>query len=802
MARSLGKFIKKSFTIERKNLMSDFNDNKGYVAAATEIDYQYWTKTREIIEQLIDIILNYRQSGHPGGSRSKVHMLVSLLLSGIMRWDVRDPGRKFADRFILSAGHTIPLIYSTLAVLNESIYQKGQQSNDSRFSFRIDPKYVLRWEDLLGFRHRGGLSGHAEMEGKTLFLKFSTGASGHGSAAAVGEALALKRAGAKGVKVFAIEGEGGLTPGINHEAMNSAWGLKLDNLFYLLEWNDYGIDDHRLSQIVYGNPEIWFSAHGWRVNGTEDGTDWGAINQNLQKMVFGENLDGAPSVMWTKTRKGQGYLKYDNASHGSPNPMDSEIFWETKKPFAEKYGVEFVNFGKAAPDDPDELKEEFRGNLNAVINVLQDDKALVDYLSERLISISESIPEKIEGFRLGGKGNPFKDERVYDFTSYPEELYAKPGEQKANRAALASWSAWVNSFGAKNYGQPLFLACSADLCDSTNVSGFGNPFGDFEGYGWYERKGTDSGALLPQAITEMVNAGLLTGTASVNFADNLEEEFKGFWGACSTYGSFSYLKYGLFRIFSQLVQSCQWKMGKVLWVVGHSGPETADDSRTHFGIFSPGVTQLFPKGHIINIYPWEFNEVPVLLGAALKQDVPLVALHLTRPNIEIPDRKKLGIPSYFEAAKGAYIVRDYDKNHPKKGTFFVQGTSAMASIIKILPDLASQSLNVKIIYAASPELFDIQPDEYKNKVISQGDKLNSTVITTTAKGLMGNWMFNPYSEKYALSSDWDDRWRTGGTLDEVLDEAHLTPEWILEGMKKFAASQEDRLSALKVELNN
>jgi transketolase len=67
----------------------------------------------------------------------------------------------------------------------------------------------LLWKDLLGFRRRGGLAGHAEMEGKTLFLKSNTGPSGHGSPAAAGEAAALKRAGATGVKVFAVDGEGG-----------------------------------------------------------------------------------------------------------------------------------------------------------------------------------------------------------------------------------------------------------------------------------------------------------------------------------------------------------------------------------------------------------------------------------------------------------------------------------------------------------------------------------------------------------------------------------------------------------------
>jgi len=58
-------------------------------------------------------------------------------------------------------------------------------------------------EDLLFLRHNKGLPGHAEMEGKTLFFKFNTGPSGHGAPAALGEALALKHAGAGEVKVFA-----------------------------------------------------------------------------------------------------------------------------------------------------------------------------------------------------------------------------------------------------------------------------------------------------------------------------------------------------------------------------------------------------------------------------------------------------------------------------------------------------------------------------------------------------------------------------------------------------------------------
>jgi len=764
------------------------------------IDFAYWEKTKDLVDQLIDIILNYRQSGHPGGSRSKVHAFLTLLLSGAMRWDIRNPGKRFGDRFILSAGHTIPLVYCTLAILNESMRVKFDQTGDHRFELQNDSRLLLTWEDLLNFRHRGGLSGHAEMEGKTLFLKFNTGASGHGSAAAVGEALALKRAGAKGVNVFALEGEGGLTPGTNHEAMNSAWGLKLDNLFFLIDWNDFGIDDHPYSKIVYGKPEDWFKSHGWRINGTELGENWHSVASTLIETINGENPDQVPSAIWTKTKKGRGYFKFDNASHGSPHPINSDIFWETKKVFKEKYKAEFINYGGSAPDNSEELKGEFRNNLKAVIDVLTKDQKLINYLSERLVEIGDSVPNDIQSFQLGKLGDPFIDDRIFDYENYPTELYANPGEKLPNRAALGKWGAWVNAYGAQKYGQPLFIACSADLCESTNISGFGKPFGDFPGYGWYEANSCDEGVLLPQAITEMANAGLLTGMASVNFSEKPEEKFIGFWGACSTYGSFSYLKYGMFRLFSQLAQSCQWKLGKVLWVVGHSGPETADDSRTHFGIFETGVTQLFPKGQIINLHPWEYNEVPVLLGAALKQNTPIVALHLTRPPIEIPDRQKLGIPSHFKAAKGAYIVRDYDKNFPHGGTFYVQGTAAIANLIKIIPLFKARKLNVKIVYIASTELFGMRPVSYRDQIITKEDRINSTVITTQARILMKDWIFNHISEKYIISSDWDDRWRTGGTLDEVLEEAHLSPEWILSGIERFVNEKDKRINMVKEEL--
>ena len=240
-------------------------------------EFYYWDVIADMIDQSIDIALNHSQSGHPGGSRSKVHILLATLLSGIMNWDIRNPGQTFGDRFVLVAGHTNPVVYATLAVFNEALRRKFKETGDSKYLNPMGQEYTLFFEDLLALRKKNGLSGHAEMEGKTLFFKFNTGPSGHGSAPALGQAFAMKYVGASDVKVFAFEGEGGLTTGVSHETRISAYGLGAGNLIYVVDWNDYGIDSRPFSEIKAGTPEDWFKPYGWKVCGTENGEDWISI---------------------------------------------------------------------------------------------------------------------------------------------------------------------------------------------------------------------------------------------------------------------------------------------------------------------------------------------------------------------------------------------------------------------------------------------------------------------------------------------------------------------------------------------
>jgi transketolase len=289
----------------------------------------------------------------------------------------------------------------------------------------------------------------------------------------------------------------------------------------------------------------------------------------------------------------------------------------------------------------------------------------------------------------------------------------------------------------------------------------------------------------------------MVGLATVNLSDDPMRSFNGFWGACSTYGSFSYLKYGPMRLFSQLAQDTELKVGKVLWIAGHSGPETAEDSRTHFGVFSPGVTQLFPEGHVIDLHPWEYNEVPVMLGAALATDVPIVALHLTRPAIEIPDRAALGMAPHWDAARGAYLLRDAAEGSPSAGTVYVQGTVTTANVVKVLPELDRRGLNVRIVAAVSPQLFNMQDPAYRDRIRSEADRWDGMAITNRGFKLMRDWVDGPLAAEYSLSSDWDDRWRTGGTVDEVMDEAHLGQEHILAAIERYVRDRSERHRRLR-----
>ena len=62
---------------------------------------------------------------------------------------------------------------------------------------------------------------------------------------------------------------------------------------------------------------------------------------------------------------------------------------------------------------------------------------------------------------------------------------------------------------------------------------------------------------------------------------------------------------------------------------------------------------------------------------------------------------------------------------------------------------------------------------------------------------MHNWISNKIVEAYSMSPDHDNKWRTGGSVDEIVAESRLDEKSVLDGIKKFANEKPTRLKLIK-----
>ena len=157
--------------------------------------------------------------------------------------------------------------------------------------------------------------------------------------------------------------------------------------------------------------------------------------------------------------------------------------------------------------------------------------------------------------------------------------------------------------------------------------------------------------------------GLVSQNASVD-----PDKFAGVWAFSGTYGAFTPLMYLPARVWSQQNQDSKFRTGVLHILAAHSGPETAADARTHFGIFSPQVWKLFPRGHVINLSFWDYNDVaPGYFAAAeiaaREKKVGIIAIEVARPDLPVADRSTFADKDLRAAAKGLYVIRDFAPGH-------------------------------------------------------------------------------------------------------------------------------------------
>ncbi|MFA6572447.1 MAG: transketolase, partial [Bacteroidota bacterium] len=254
--------------------------------------------------------LVYAKSGHSGGSLGTTDIMSVLFFGGFLRYNASDPNWSGRDRFLLSAGHICPVLYSALA----------------RAGF-FPP------EELATLRKYGSrLQGHPGLDMKLPGLEASTGSLGQGVSIAVGMAMSDKLVDKNDKKVFVLTGDGELEEGAVWEAAMAASNFKLDNLCWIVDNNDCQIDG-RVPDVMNIYPlDKKFDSFGFNVI-TIDGHNFDEILSAFKKFDDNQkNQCGKPTVIIAKTIMGKGisFMEDRYSWHGVP-PNEEEAVLALKE---------------------------------------------------------------------------------------------------------------------------------------------------------------------------------------------------------------------------------------------------------------------------------------------------------------------------------------------------------------------------------------------------------------------------------------------------------------------------------------
>jgi len=793
------------------------------------------------------LMCNYHQTGHFGGPTAYMPYTVATHLAGPenggMTYDYRRPKHPYADKFMLAGGHNAPATYALWMIMGEALARKHAATGDDRY--KADPEASMLAIDSLGFRRGAGalktileendladhpamaqakirgiraLSGHSETTDLTNDV--NGGPSGVGIATAAGKAAFWDMMGApSSLKIMAIEGEFALTSGHSQEFKTQAVAQRVGKrLRVLMSYNNAGIDDELVGSVVkedtYRIEDQWTS-YGWNVIKVDNATDYDQVVGALKTMEDWDDSDRRPMIVIGNTLKGfwpgakDGKLPgdvaqiVDHASHAYGMPMNGEYFQALATSFEEKYGVTFEGIRDGAVSDNRERLLQLKTNIDIALSVLDQD-GLGDWLAERLVEIGDQVNDDLP-LRVDADNDPFLDDRLL-VKNLPSEattvtatnpvsgetkdvditLFEQPGAVKGTRRAISEIIKWAN-YVTENR----FVIVAADLAESINVD-----HGSI--WGHYDPLTNPAGTRLKAPIQEAGNALTAVGFTSQTLSKD-PDKFNGVWSISGTYGAFTPLMYLPLRVWSQQNQDSPFRMGVAHILAGHSGPETAADARTHFGIFSPQVWKLFPKGQAIVLSFWDYNDVAPGYFAAAEiaardPKVGIIVMEVARPDFAVADRSTFADTDPHAAAKGFYLIRDYDPDKPKHGVVISQGSSSTVNLVKILPQLEEAGVNVKVVAAISEELFDRQSQEYRDSVLSDQEKVDTMVVTTGTRRVWPVSGLGALTDEYSLTSDWDHQWLSGGTEDDVIKEAHLDTESIYNAVKKFADDRDSRLS--------
>jgi transketolase len=594
-------------------------------------------------------------SGHPGTPMAMAPVAYALWQRHL-RFDPADPIWPNRDRFVLSMGHASMLLYSML-------HLSGVRA--------VNPKYealgeaAVTLDDIKHFRQLDSkCPGHPEYRW-TSGIETTTGPLGQGVATSVGMAMAGKWMAAQfnrpdfkmfDFDVYAMAGDGCLMEGVSGEAASLAGHLKLDNLCWIYDNNHITIEgDTKLA--FSEDVATRFIAYGWNVTRVGDANDLAMLDRAF---ATAKSTTDRPTLIIVDSHIGYGspHKQDSHSAHGEP--LGEDEIRLCKKFYGWPEEAKFLV--------PEEARKHFADGIGARGATLRG-----EWMS-RFEAYKAKYPKEADTlFKMQHRQLP--DGWDKDIPVFPADPKGLAGRDASNK---------VQNAIAKNV--PWLVGGSADLTPSTKTRLTMEGAGDFEA-------GTYAGRNLHFGIREHAMGSILNGLSLSKVRP---------FGS----GFLIFSDYGRAPIRLAAIMEIP-----VIYIFTHDSIGVGEDGPTHQPVEQILSLRAIPG--LVVIRPADANEVSEAWRVIMDFKHEPVCLILTRQALPTVDRTKYASAS--GVAKGAYVLADAPGGKPE--VLLLATGSEVYLCVAAHEQLVKEGIKSRVVSMPSWELFEHQPQEYKDSVL-------------------------------------------------------------------------------------
>ena len=523
--------------------------------------------------------------------------------------------------------------------------------------------YDLPLDEIKQFRQWGSKTpGHPEV-GDTPGVETTTGPLGQGFANAVGMAIAEQHLAACFNRAdhtivdhhtYVFASDGDLMEGVSHEAASLAGHLKLGKLICLYDDNSISIEGS--TDLAFTEDRMKrFESYGWHVERVDDGNDLEAVAAAIRAAQMETER---PSLIAVRTHIGYGSPNKEGTAdvHGAPLGPDEVKL--TKENLGWPLEPAFLI--------PDDALAEFR-------KAVENGKGLEQEWQARFQEYAKAYPELAEEWQvcMSGELPSGWDRDIPEFPADPKGLATRASSGKVLNAIAANL--------------PNLIGGSADLAPSNKTLIEGSD--DFS-------SSNRGGRNMRFGVREHAMGSIMNGMA--------------LHGGLIPYG-------GTFLVFSDYMRPpirLAAMMGlKAVYVFTHDSIGVGEDGPTHQPIEHLAALRTIPGLTVIR--PADANETAEAWRFAVQSQEGPVALALTRQNLPTLDRHQYA--SADGLSRGAYVLSDVENSEPD--VVLIASGSEVPLALEASEKLKEKGTAARVVSMPSWELFDAQPEEYRNKVL-------------------------------------------------------------------------------------